>query len=120
MLSFNDVFLRSAQTNSPQQLCAGHPEEQLDPDLARWLAKDDHNCPEGTAYCWMDCLPLPTGCRNETSPVCLDFTGRECEEMDMEETCQWECGPDGCEEGVHACGPNCLPYVEEERKRTRK
>ena len=68
ILTFNEVFMRTAPYTSDRdsQLCTvhlGHGSALvLDPDLERWLSKDENNCEEGTAFCWMGCLPLPKEC----------------------------------------------------------
>jgi len=63
-----------------------------------WSSLKQQQCDESTAYCWMDCLEIPTSCvmdstlqciNSESKPCCTDTITTNCEAMDS--SCHWQC-----------------------------
>ena len=62
-----------------------------------WSGLQKAQCDEGKAYCWMDCLDLPTTCsmaasecvNGEAKQCCTEDITQDCEDMDT--SCHWEC-----------------------------
>ena len=63
-----------------------------------WSSLKNLQCDESHAYCWMDCLELPSSCvldstlqciNSESKPCCTDTITTNCEAMDS--SCHWQC-----------------------------
>ena len=63
-----------------------------------WSSLKTAQCSQSSAYCWMDCLELPTSCllqssllciNSESKPCCTDIITENCEAHDP--NCHWEC-----------------------------
>jgi len=66
------------------------------PDPA-WDSLQEGQCTEGTAYCWMGCLPLVPDCE-ESLQYCVNMDGAACctqsiteDCISMDGSCQWQC-----------------------------
>eukprot|EP00090_Calanus_glacialis_P033852 TRINITY_DN5638_c0_g1_i1.p1 TRINITY_DN5638_c0_g1~~TRINITY_DN5638_c0_g1_i1.p1 ORF type:complete len:545 (-),score=136.05 TRINITY_DN5638_c0_g1_i1:1228-2862(-) len=62
-----------------------------------WSTLKTTECSHSEAYCWMNCLELPTTCpqspvqciNKDAKPCCTDTITEDCENMDQ--SCRWEC-----------------------------
>ena len=62
-----------------------------------WSTLKTTECSHSEAYCWMNCLELPTTCphnpvqciNKDAKPCCTDTITEDCANMDQ--SCRWEC-----------------------------
>ena len=87
-LTFSDIFDADVNGANAGALC--------DARASHWISSARDNCAEGTAYCWMSCLPLPdddgdgsVDCTDEAE--CVNDVGDPCFDDSMDETCHWTC-----------------------------
>ena len=89
-------------------------------------------CSHSEAYCWMNCLELPTSCpqspveciNKDSKPCCTDTITEDCANMDQ--SCRWECaasnhttddrfcngqGTDMYMQGFTVSFPPCLSFI---------
>jgi len=75
-----------------------------------WDTLKTTECSKSQAYCWMNCLDLPSSCaadqveciNKDSKPCCTDTRTEDCENMDQ--SCSWECkARDGNNTGDSFC-----------------
>ena len=108
--TFGEVFTETEYTkNNPSiqqhhasQLCSTELQNNFSPSQSaksRWRREDEtwtkkmhEQCENGTAFCWMDCLPQPQ-CTGEEVSYCKNDDSDPCGDDSMDPSCHWECGP---------------------------
>eukprot|EP00092_Neocalanus_flemingeri_P083625 GFUD01104975.1.p1 GENE.GFUD01104975.1~~GFUD01104975.1.p1 ORF type:complete len:361 (-),score=100.61 GFUD01104975.1:131-1192(-) len=95
-----DSFFNNIQKAESEELCPIMNTKSASQLLleSSWFALNQAQCSESEAFCWMDCLELPTTCphtsvqciNTDEKPCCTDPDNTEnCENMDQ--SCHWEC-----------------------------
>ena len=87
--TFDDIFMESKL--EPASICSVNLEDRgLNPKKSSWFKAMDDLCDEGSAYCWMSCMELPSGCVN---PECYNSkTNISCRsDKSMDPGCEWHC-----------------------------
>jgi len=95
---FFEDFFNDVKPAGSEELCPMmKPAHQLAVESS-WSAMKQTQCEGSKAYCWMDCLDLPSSCmldasvqciNSESKPCCTDTITTNCEEMDQ--SCHWQC-----------------------------
>lgn len=87
-LYFSDLFLN--QEKSPDDLCVNSvPERDAFVYANEMIRQNRQDCENGTAYCWMSCLPL-NGC-NLNDAECYSGNHTQCFDDSMDPSCEWHC-----------------------------
>ena len=111
--SFGDVFTETELPNShtynkpsirqhhASQLCSTELQNSFSPSKSsRWKRNGDSwnkkmkdQCDDGQAFCWMNCLPLPSECPSEEASQCINDKNEPCSDDSMDPSCNWYCKP---------------------------
>eukprot|EP00092_Neocalanus_flemingeri_P002133 GFUD01002273.1.p1 GENE.GFUD01002273.1~~GFUD01002273.1.p1 ORF type:complete len:546 (-),score=175.52 GFUD01002273.1:534-2171(-) len=93
-----EQFFHDVKQAGSEELCPikkpAHQQLALE---SSWSALKTEECSHSQAYCWMNCLELPTTCpqspvqcsNSDSKPCCTDTVTEDCEAMDQ--SCHWEC-----------------------------
>ena len=114
--SFSEYFHGKSSSDDslePLSLCpvsptaVAHGQHQAQPLTQQWSQLKKTECDTDKAYCWMNCLSLPSEqcdhvqCRNsEDRPCCTDSITQDCANMDN--TCAWHCSAGETNSSGHA------------------
>merc|ERR550532_3783490 len=74
------------------------PSAEISARCSVWAALKSSECSHSSAYCWMNCLDLPTSCQAGQAVECLNSARTQCctdsvteNCANMDQSCGWQC-----------------------------
>jgi len=114
-----EQFFNGIKQTGAEELCPiKKPAYQLALEKS-WTTLKSTECSKSEAYCWMNCLELPTSCpdtpvqclNSAKQQCCTDTIKENCQNMDQ--SCKWECKADnGTTEGKFCNGQGTDMYMQ--------